>query len=186
PARGRACGLLSLAPVPCSLPRRSLRFTCLAFQALRLQPPVRSPDRFNTYVSASWASRCAAGLGFAIPSQARQTARPSRVCHPPPSRGQALRIARSPRVALHLASRLTQLPPASGLVGSPGLDFHLPDMTRLRTHGGRPAPPAMTRGTGRCLTAIFVAGPFDVEVRHAMLSPMDGDPPRLTSMDRDR
>ena len=82
PARGRACGLLNLAPVPCSLPRRSLRFTCLAFQALRLQPPVRSPDRFNTYVSASWASRCEAGLGFAIPSQARQTARPNRVCHP--------------------------------------------------------------------------------------------------------
>ena len=108
PARGWTCGLLSLAPFPCNLPRRSLHFTCFAFRALCFQPPRRSPDRFNTHFSASSASRVCAGLGFATPSHrssargqapARHTARPNRVCHPPLSQGQALRIARSPRVA---------------------------------------------------------------------------------------
>jgi hypothetical protein len=41
PARGCACGLLNLAHIPCSLPRRSLHVTGITFRALRLQAPRR-------------------------------------------------------------------------------------------------------------------------------------------------
>ena len=92
-------------------------------------------DRFGTDPQRRRLPACA-GLGFALPPEARQTARPNRVrtptdcffasgCSPP-----------------HLM--MTQLPSASGLVGRPRTDLHPPDKARLRTHGGRPSP-AMTQ-----------------------------------------
>ena len=40
-ARGCACGLLNLAHIPCSLPRRSLHVTGITFRGLRVQSPHR-------------------------------------------------------------------------------------------------------------------------------------------------
>jgi hypothetical protein len=80
PARGCACGLLDLAHIPCSTPRRSLHFTGLTFRALRLQSPHRSPDRFVTCPVSVGGFPFITGLGFTFPSEARQSARPNRVC----------------------------------------------------------------------------------------------------------
>ena len=149
PARGRACGLLNLAPFPCNLPRRSLHFTCLAFRALCLQPPRRSPDRFDTYSSASWASRFGTGLGFATPSQARQTARPNRVCLPTDCSFAS--GCSPPRLA---ADAVTS---GFRLVGSPGWTFtSLTKHARGRTMAG--TSPAMTIAERHYFSAYGVNG----------------------------
>ena len=88
PTRGCACGLLNLAHIPCSLPRRSLHVTCRTFRALRLQPPLRLP-RSLCHLSCQRRGLPAhhgSALRHSIPRDkpvgrllARQTARPNRV-----------------------------------------------------------------------------------------------------------
>jgi hypothetical protein len=116
PARGR--GFLVLAQAPCSLPRRSPHVTCLAFQALRLQPPLRSLDRFGTYPQRPGLPRSSRGLGFAFPSQARQSDRPNRVRHPTDcsfASGCSPPVGPSLAVQPRLAACRTYRDPASGL-----------------------------------------------------------------------
>ena len=67
-----------------------------------------------------------------------------------------LRAARSPPVALHPASLrrgshasgMTQLPPATQVVTSYGLDLHQPDTATSRTHSSRRRPGPTTRFSG--------------------------------------
>ena len=127
-----ACGLLDLRTSPAT-PRRSLHFTRSAFQALRLQPPRRSRHRFLTCRQRRWASRShGSGLRHSIAGSPVGAAESSS-CR--------LRIARSPRVAPHAASRSAQLPRLqAGNRYLLKVDLHLPDRTRLWTHDGRVKP----------------------------------------------
>ena len=83
PTRGCACGLLNLAHTPCNQPRRSLRFTCRAFRGS--PSPTTSPlPRSLWHLSCQRRGLPAyrgSGLRLSI-RQARQSARPNRVCLP--------------------------------------------------------------------------------------------------------
>jgi hypothetical protein len=126
-------------------PRRSLRFTCPAFAALCLQPPCRTTRSLWHRPSASWARRLrGSGLRLSIGGSPYGPAESSSSstdccfasgCSPP-----------------HLT--MTQLPSATGLVGTPGTDLHHPDKARSRTHDGRDK-----RGhdTGGACVNLFVA-----------------------------
>ena len=130
PARGCACGLLNLAHIPCSLPRRSRHVTCITFRALRLQPPHR-------LLRSLWHLSCqrrrlpahrGSGLRLSIGGSPVGTAESSS-CHyglpirlpllPTPSRDDAVSV-----------SYRTE-------TGIPEGDLHLSDVARLGTHDGR-------------------------------------------------
>ena len=72
-----------------------------------------------------------------------------------------LRIARSPRVAPHprLTARRSYLWLQAG-PGSPGVDLHLPDVIRLRTHDGRVKPGHDVSGEESNLSAAW----FDLKI----------------------
>ena len=138
PARGCACGLLNLAHIPCSLPRRSLHFTCLTFRALRLQPPHRLP-RSLCHLSCQRRRlpvHHGSGLRHSIGGSPVGTAESSS-CH----YGLPVRLA------------LLPTPPRDDAVtvgyrtetGIPEGDLHLSDVARLWTHDGRDSL-AMTMG----------------------------------------
>ena len=130
PARGCACGLLNLAHIPCSLPRRSLHFTGITFRALRLQTPhrlLRSLCHLSCQRRRLPAHR-GSGLRLSIGSSPVGTAESSS-CH----YGLPVRLA------------LLPTPPRDDAVtvgyrtetGIPEGDLHLSDVARLWTHDGR-------------------------------------------------
>ena len=133
PARGCACGLLNLAHIPCSLPRRSLHFTGITFRALRLQTPhrlLRSLCHLSCQRRRLPAHR-GSGLRLSIGSSPVGTAESSS-CH----YGLPVRLA------------LLPTPPRDDAVtvgyrtetGIPEGDLHLSDVARLWTHDGRDKP----------------------------------------------
>ena len=133
PARGCACGLLNLAHIPCSLPRRSLHFTCRTFPALRLQSPHRLP-RSLCHLSCQrrrLPAHRGSGLRPSIGGSPVGTAESSS-CHyglpvrlallPTPPRGDAVTVGYRTET------------------GIPEGDLHLSDVSRLWTHDGRVKP----------------------------------------------
>jgi hypothetical protein len=141
PARGCACGLLDLAHIPCSTPRRSLHFTGLTFRALRLQSPHRSPDRFVTCPVSVGGFPFITGLGFTFPSHGSS---------PWAGSGSPVGTAESSLCDYGWPVRLALLPTPPhddavtvGYRTETGIsegDFHLSDVTRLWTHDGRVKP----------------------------------------------
>jgi hypothetical protein len=133
PVRGRACGLLSLAPSPCDRPHRSLHFTYITFRALRLQPPRRS-------TRSLWHLSCQRhGLPARHGSGLRQSIGGS-----PDGKAESSSSSYGLPVRLPLLST----PPRGDAVtvgyrtetGIPQGDFHLSDVVRLWTHDGRNTP----------------------------------------------
>ena len=122
-----------------SLPRRrpgSPCFTQPTFRALRLQPPTRSDGRFSTPAFAGAGSNPSAPS--ASPPQGRVWASP--LCRRLARRYGRIeflivRMALSPPVALHPASRRRSYSRLQAGVGIPGEDLHLPDQLRLQAHG---------------------------------------------------
>jgi hypothetical protein len=112
-------------------------------------PPTTSPLPSSLWhlPSAWWASRShGSGLRQSIPRAkpdgrlrlARQQGRIEFVF---------LRIARSPRGCFPRRLAVDAVTSGYRTVGSPGVDFHLPDKTHSWTHDGRPSP-AMTVRSG--------------------------------------
>jgi hypothetical protein len=141
PARGRACGLNSTwHPSPANghaglstsrvLPSELSVSNHPAAPRTALPPTSQRPGHRAS--SRVWASPLHPTGQARGQAQARQTALPNRVCH---STDCSFASGCSP-------PRLTADAVTSGyrLVGSPGLDFHLPDMTRLWAHDGRVKP----------------------------------------------
>src|SRR5208337_104413 len=133
PARGCACGLLNLAHTPCDRPRRSLRFTCRTFRALRLQSPRRS-HRSLCHLSCQrrrLPAHRGSGLRLSTGGSPAGTAESSSSSYglpvrlallPTPPRGDAVTVGYRTET------------------GTPEVDLHLSDVTRLRTHDGRVKP----------------------------------------------
>ena len=130
PARGWACGLLDLAPIPRDRTRGSLHVTYLTFRALRLQSPHRS-TRSLCHLSCQRRGLPAvrgSGLRLSIGGSPDGTAESSSSSY-----GLPVRLA------------LLSTPPHGDVVtvgyrtetGIPEGDFHLSDAIRLRTHDGR-------------------------------------------------
>ena len=122
----RPTGLLT-SRAPC--------FTQPTFRALCLQPPTRSDGRFSTPAFAGAGSNPSAPS--ASPPQGRVWASP--LCRRLARRYGRIeflivRMARSPPVALHPASRRRSYNRLQAGVGIPGEDLHLPDQLRSQAH----------------------------------------------------
>ena len=133
PARGCTCGLLSLAHIPCSLPRRSLHVTRITFRALRLQTPHRL---LRSLCHLSCQRR-------RLPAHRGSGLRPS-------TGGSPVGAAESSSCPCGLPVRLPLLPTLSrddavsvGYRTNTGIaegGLHLSDVARLWTHDGRAFP----------------------------------------------
>ena len=114
-------------PIACRASRRSLRLTCLAFKAFRLQPPHRFPGLLS-HPTLQHPGLSRSSQVWASPFGRRLANRSGRI------EFVILRTTSSPSVALHPASRRRSFSQIQAGVGMPERDFHPPSQTRSRTH----------------------------------------------------